>query len=108
MLDCCTSQNKLNCQWVTELDFPGKKFSPHTSPIAGRPMNISNQMIKKWDPECGYIKKWLPQLQDVPAKALHTWFKEWENYKETGYGKPILDYEEERDKTLTMYKQALK
>ena len=56
------SQNKLNCQWVTELDFPGKKFAPSTSVIAGRPMNISNEMIKKWDPSCEYIKKWIPEL----------------------------------------------
>jgi deoxyribodipyrimidine photo-lyase len=60
------------------------------------------------DPDAIYIKKWLPQLKDVPTKAIHNWFKEWENYKDTGYGKPILDYEEERDKTLTMYRQALK
>jgi deoxyribodipyrimidine photo-lyase len=60
------------------------------------------------DPEAIYIKKWLPQLKDVPAKALHTWFKEWENYKDTGYGKPILDYEEQREKVLSAYKHALK
>jgi deoxyribodipyrimidine photo-lyase len=59
------------------------------------------------DPEAIYIKKWLPQLKYVPAKAIHTWFKEWENYKDTGYGKPILDYEEQREKALDMYAKAL-
>jgi deoxyribodipyrimidine photo-lyase len=59
------------------------------------------------DKDAVYIKKWLPQLKDVPAKALHNWFKEWENYKDTGYGKPILDYEEMREKALDMYAKAL-
>ena len=60
------------------------------------------------DPDAEYIKKWLPELQDVPAKAIHNWYKEWENYKDIGYGKPILDYEEQREKCLKMYKDALK
>jgi deoxyribodipyrimidine photo-lyase len=60
------------------------------------------------DPEGVYIKKWLPQLRDVPAKAIHTWHKEWENYKDTGYGKPILDYDEQKQKVLQAYRQALK
>ena len=73
LVDCSTSQNKLNAQWVTELDFPGKKFSPSGSTIAGRPMSIDNSMIKKWDPDCVYIKKWLPHLKDVPNKELYKW-----------------------------------
>jgi deoxyribodipyrimidine photo-lyase len=60
------------------------------------------------DPDAIYIKKWLPMLKDVPAKAIHNWNKEWENYKDTGYGKPILNYEEQRDKALAMYGKALK
>ena len=73
LLDCNTSQNKLNSQWVSELDFPGKKFSPSDAVLAGRPMNISNQMIKKWDPDCSYIKKWLPHLANVDNKILIGW-----------------------------------
>lgn len=60
------------------------------------------------DPDAVYIKKWLPLLKDVPAKSIHTWFKEWENYKDTGYGKPILDYDEEKENVLKAYKNALK
>lgn len=52
-----SSQNKMNNQWITEFDYPGKKFSPKNAPIAGRPMNPSNKMITKWDPECIYMLK---------------------------------------------------
>ena len=73
LVDCSTSQNKLNSQWVTELDFPGKKFAPSKAPIAGRPMNVSNSMIKKWDPDCIYIKKWLPHLSNLDVKTIYNW-----------------------------------
>lgn len=88
LLDCSTSQNKLNTQWVTELDFPGKKFAPSVAPIAGRPMNISNSMIKKWDPDCIYIKKWLPHLDQIDNKILYGWDTK---YNESIHPKPIFD-----------------
>lgn len=88
LVDCSTSQNKLNAQWVTELDFPGKKFAPSNAPIAGRPMNISNSMIKKWDPDCVYIKKWLPHLANVDNKILYGWDNK---YDQSLHPKPIFD-----------------
>ena len=88
LVDCSTSQNKLNTQWVTELDFSGKKFAPSSAPIAGRPMNISNSMIKKWDPECIYIKKWLPHLANMDNKTLYNWDTK---SNESVHPKPIFD-----------------
>ena len=88
LVDCSTSQNKLNAQWVTELDFPGKKFAPSNAPIAGRPMNISNIMIKKWDPDCIYIKKWLPHLSNTDNKVLYNWDTK---YIESLHPKPIFN-----------------
>lgn len=88
LVDCSTSQNKLNTQWVTELDFPGKKFAPSSAPIAGRPMNISNSVIKKWDPDCIYIKKWLPHLASIDNKILYGWDTK---YNISVHPKPIFD-----------------
>ena len=67
------SQNAKNHAWITELDFPGKKYSVKGVPLSGRPMDISNKIIKRWDPECKYIKKWLPHLKDVPNKEIYKW-----------------------------------
>ncbi len=88
LLDCSTSQNKLNAQWVTELDFPGKKFAPSEAPIAGRPMAISNTMIKKWDPDCEYIKKWLPHLKNIDNKIIYNWDTKFDQKIHPG---PIFD-----------------
>jgi len=87
------SQNKLNHQWITEFDFPGKKFSPSNAPIAGRPMRIDNEQIKKFDSECIYIKKWLPQLQNVPNKDIYKWSQEMVN-KYKVHVAPIFDPKE--------------
>ena len=89
LIDCITSQNKLNAQFITELDFSGKKFSKNT--IDGRPMSPSNEMIKKYDPKCEYIKKWLPHLKDVDNKILLKWDKLGDY---TIHPKPIFDARE--------------
>jgi len=86
LVDCLTSQNKLNCQFLTELDFSGKKFSKKV--IDGRPMNISNLMIKKYDPSCEYIKKWLPHLKDVDNKTLYKWDVDYDDKLHPG---PMFD-----------------
>lgn len=99
LVDCSTSQNKLNAQWVTELDFPGKKFAPSVAPIAGRPMNISNSMIKKWDPDCIYIKKWLPHLANIDNKILYKWDSK---YDTKIHPKPIFDYKSRYDEWINI------
>ena len=99
LVDCNTSQNKLNCQWITELDFPGKKFAPSSAPIAGRPMNISNGTIKKWDPDCTYIKKWLPHLANLDNKILLGWDNK---YIESIHPKPIFDPKERYQKWIKL------
>lgn len=66
---------------------------------------------ERYDPDAEYIKEWLPELKDIPAKHLHQWDKFHSNYtkEETNnYPSPIVDYKESRQKALDMYKKALK
>ena len=99
--DCITTQNKLNCQFITELDYSGKKFSPKNHAIAGRFMSISNTMIKKYDPECIYIKKWLPWLSHIDNKILCSWDT---HYDEDVHCKPMFDFRERYAKWINMCK----
>jgi deoxyribodipyrimidine photo-lyase len=66
---------------------------------------------KKFDPDCEYIKKWIPELNNVPPKDIHNWMnveihKKWldDGIK---YRAPIVDHSVERIKTLQIYKEAL-
>jgi deoxyribodipyrimidine photo-lyase len=86
-----STQNKMNHHWITEFDYPGKKFSSKGKPLSGRPMKISNDQIKIFDPDCLYIKKWLPHLKDIPNKDLYKWSKiEKEKYNNI-HPEPIFD-----------------
>jgi deoxyribodipyrimidine photo-lyase len=62
---------------------------------------------KEHDPKCEYIKRWIPELKDIPNEDIHNWDTEWEKHKECGYPKPIVDYKEQREKSIKMYKEAL-
>ena len=50
---------------------------------------------KKYDPNCEYIKKWIPELKDIPAKDIHDWYKKFNNYN-VKYPKPMLDHDKAR------------
>ena len=60
---------------------------------------------KKFDPDCEYIKQWIPELKDVPAKDVHTWHESWQKHKGT-YIKPIADYKNRTEEMIQMYKTA--
>jgi deoxyribodipyrimidine photo-lyase len=49
---------------------------------------------KKYDPECLYIKKWVPELQEYDTKIIHNWFKE-NSPVIKGYPRPIIDHKKE-------------
>jgi len=62
---------------------------------------------KEHDTKCEYIKTWIQELKNVPPEDVHNWDTAWEKHKDCGYPKPIVDYSEQREKSLKMYKNAL-
>jgi deoxyribodipyrimidine photo-lyase len=62
---------------------------------------------KDHDKDCEYIKKWIPELKDVPSEDIHNWNDSWEKHKDCGYPKPIVDYSQQREISIKMYKDAL-
>tara|TARA_E500000331_G_C17270601_1_gene719094 strand:- start:3714 stop:5216 length:1503 start_codon:yes stop_codon:yes gene_type:complete len=92
------SQNKLNHQWATEMDYPGRKYACKDAPLSGRPMDISNKAIKRFDPECKYVKQWIPELKDVPPKDIYKWdekvYKEYNTHVPPIFSDPKERYRE--------------
>jgi deoxyribodipyrimidine photo-lyase len=66
------SQNKMNHHWLLDIDYGGMRFGKKGT-ISGRRIDISNTKIKEYDPDCIYIKKWLPHLKDIPNIELYKW-----------------------------------
>ena len=64
------------------------------------------EQSKKYDKDASYIKMWIPELREVPAKDIHKWYKHASNYSTISYPKPIVDYSEQKEEFLAMVKQA--
>lgn len=59
---------------------------------------------KKFDPECKYIKTWVPELKTVNSKTIHRLFKN--EVKVDGYPKPICDHAIESSRAKQLYRDA--
>lgn len=92
----------------------GWQINATVSGTESRPLNqtILNPWIQsaKYDPDAEYIKKWLPELKDVPAAHLHNWDRFAADHIAAGlkYPAPILDYTTEKKRNLAIYKKSYK
>ena len=98
LVDYDPASNNGNYQWVSGSGTDSQPYFRIFNPW---------RQAEEYDPNCEYIKKWIPELKDVANKDIFNWATEWINYKNIKYSKPICNYEEQRDKTLKMYKDAL-
>jgi deoxyribodipyrimidine photo-lyase len=71
LVDCSTSQNKMNFEWIiSSLDIGGRRFCKKgESPLTGRVISIDNKLIKKYN-AYNYIRKWLPKYKNVSDKEI--------------------------------------
>ncbi len=55
---------------------------------------------KKFDPECVYIRRWVPELRDVSVKDIHAWEAVSEELSAThSYPAPICNHRDEAEET---------
>ncbi len=99
LTDYDPASNQLNWQWTAST-------GPDSQPYF-RIFNPSLQ-AKEHDPDCEYIKTWIPELAELDNKTVLNWETEWENNRDINYPKPICNYAEQKDKALEMYSKAFK
>lgn len=95
LLDADLANNSSGWQWVAGC---GADAAPY--------FRIFNPILqsKRFDPEGKYIRKWLPELDSVPTRAIHApW--EWEDFGTLDYPAPIVDHNTARQKALAHYQQ---
>lgn len=61
---------------------------------------------KDYDPDCVYIKRWIPELKNVSVKDIHQWYSE-NVSANVNYPKPIIIHDDERKATIQLYKKYL-
>lgn len=90
--------NNGNWQWIASTGVDPKPYF----------QRLFNPWLQgqKNDNDAEYIKKWLPQLKDIPAKELNDWENYYKNYdlKKINYLAPIVNYKEARQKSVEMYR----
>ncbi len=83
----------------------GWQWSAGTGADAAPYFRIQNPWTqsKRYDPKGEYIKRWVPELKDIPAKQL---FEPPSGKKSLAadYPPPIVDHSTERDRTLAIFK----
>jgi deoxyribodipyrimidine photo-lyase len=82
LIDYDVSSNNLNWQFSAQVGTDRNPF-----------VRIYNPFLQsqKYDPDTEYIKRWVPELRDVPVSDIHKWYKKWDLYK-NAYVKPIIKY----------------
>lgn len=100
LIDYDPASNNGNWQWVAG---SGADSQPYF-----RIFNPWTQGMKH-DPECKYIKKWLPELEDVESKHIHAWdkYSNDEKYRVIDYEASIIDYPTMRKEAIELYKKYL-
>ena len=98
LLDYSPASNVAGWQWVAG---SGADAAPY--------FRIFNPILQgeKFDKEGEYVKKWVPELRDLPKKFIH---KPWEFNNEKfklgrDYPYPIVKHEEARAKALDAFKK---
>jgi len=99
LTDYDVASNNGNWQWIASTGADSQPFFRIFNPW---------EQAKNYDPKCEYIKKWVPELKDVPDKDILKWETEWETHKDIKYPKPIVDYKKQKDLALKMLGAAFK
>lgn len=97
LLDYDPASNNGNWQWVASTGADSQPYFRIFNPWT---------QSEKFDKDCIYIKKWIPELKDLPSKVIHNWYKYYDKYKDKiDYPEPIVDHSEMRERTIEAYKK---
>lgn len=96
LIDYDSIQNSSGWQWTCcgiDPAQPYRIFSPQLQ-------------SKKFDSECIFIKKYIPELIDIPSKDIINWEYEYNKYPNINYPPPAIDYKYVRERAIKEYKKV--
>lgn len=96
LIDYDPAINNGNWQWVASTGCDAQPY-----------FRIFNPWLqqKKFDPDCTYIKTWVPELRTMDPKNIHTWFKE-TSPRRKNYPRPLVEHELEANAAKAAYKNV--
>lgn len=96
LIDGDYAANNGGWQWCASTGCDGQPYFRIFNPIT---------QGEKFDPNGEFVRRWVPELSEVPLKHLHKPWT-WLDAKVLSYPTPIVDHKTERAITLDLYKEA--
>jgi deoxyribodipyrimidine photo-lyase len=93
LTDYDPASNNGNWQWIASTGADSQPFFRIFNPW---------EQAKNFDPNAEYIKRWVPELKDVPVKDIMNW-GDVSTLEKINYPKPIVDYSKQKKLALKMY-----
>lgn len=94
LLDYDPSSNNGGWQWCASTGTDSQPYFRIFNPIL---------QTQKFDKNCVYIKKWIPELHNIPCKDILIWDKSYYKYPECKYPKPIVNHKIQTEKALHIF-----
>jgi deoxyribodipyrimidine photo-lyase len=61
------------------------------------------RQAERFDPRCVYVKRWVPELRDVPVRDILAWHATSRQHAKTGYPQPLVDHKKQALKAKRMF-----
>lgn len=97
LIDYDPAVNNGNWQWAASTGVDAQPYF--------RIFNPWRQQVK-YDSDCVYIKRWIPELTNIEPKIIHQWFKPTNWDSQTRYPKPIVNHKEESQYSKEIFRSA--
>src|SRR3990167_3983981 len=98
LVDADQAQNNAGWQWTAST---GTESQPYFQFF-----KASNQTAN-FDPDCKFVKEWVPELKGLTAKEIIEWESTHKKYSKLDYPAPLVFHDASRVVTLQLYKTSL-
>jgi deoxyribodipyrimidine photo-lyase len=94
LVDGDPASNNGGWQWAASTGTDAQPYFRIFNPVA---------QGRRWDPEGRYVRRWVPELRDVPGPQVHA---PWESRLPVGYPPTLVEHAERRALALERFKSA--
>jgi len=94
LIDADLANNTLDWQWVAGTGADAAPYFRVFNPVT---------QSQKFDPNAVYLRRWLPELAEMPVRVIHEPWTDPVCLRRTGYPAPMVDLRTSRERALTAY-----